>query len=171
MCEMPGCREQGVYKAPRSNNQLHDYRWLCLDHIREHNEKWDYFHGMNASEIEAFMRDAITGHRPTWNRETRLREPVANLHDALYEFLSGKTKAKKPQPQLSTKIRKALALLDLEYPFDSRQLKRRYREMVKKYHPDINKTDKLAEDKFKKITESYHLLAAHLKASMYKASP
>jgi len=80
-------------------------------------------------------------------------------------------KKKKPKPQLSTKIRKALALLDLEYPFDSRQLKRRYREMVKKFHPDINKTDKLAEDKFKKITESYHLLAAHLKASMYKASP
>ncbi|MDX2113646.1 MAG: DnaJ domain-containing protein [Alphaproteobacteria bacterium] len=170
-CEAPGCSEPGMYKAPRAPNQLHDYRWLCLDHIREHNARWDFFGGMSSQEIEAFMRDAVTGHRPTWNRETRLRDPVASLQDALYEFMIGQRKPKKATPQLSTKLRKALAVLDMDYPFEPRQLKQRYREMVKKYHPDVNQSDRFAEDKFKKITESYHLLAAHLKSEDYKPKP
>ncbi|MFW0776954.1 MAG: DnaJ domain-containing protein [Rickettsiales bacterium] len=169
-CEAKGCMEKGTYKAPKANDRLNEYQWLCLEHIREHNKQWDYFKGMDAQEIENFHHDAVTGHRPTWNRETRMREPMAALQDALYEFIAGdKRRAKKPQPPLPVKVRKALALLDLEYPYNIKELKSTYRLLVKKHHPDLNEGNKLSEEKFKKITESYHLLAAHLKSDSYKA--
>jgi DnaJ-class molecular chaperone len=36
-----------------------------------------------------------------------------------------------------------------------------YRELVKKYHPDVNRGNSRAEETFKKITRAYHHLLAH----------
>ena len=38
-------------------------------------------------------------------------------------------------------------------------LKRAYRKLAKKYHPDINPGDKEAEEKFKEATEAYGVLS------------
>jgi curved DNA-binding protein CbpA len=163
-CHIEGCAEPGVYKAPKSkditgNAQAGDYNWLCLEHIREYNKQWDYFSGMNSEEIEAFMRDAVTGHRPTWSRESRLRGQYSALQDKLYEFISGE-KPPAPQPRIPQKIRNALNVMELQHPYTLKQLKIRYRMLVKKYHPDMNKGDKELEEKFKQITSAYkHLLA------------
>lgn len=156
-CYMAGCTQVGTYKAPKSREQLEEYEWFCLDHIRERNKQWDYFSGMKTDEIEAFMHDAVTGHRPTWNRETRLREHYFTLQDKLYEFMSG-AKPVAPKPRLPTKTRNALAVMELEYNYTLSQLKSRYRILVKKYHPDVNKGDKESEEKFKKITAAYRYL-------------
>lgn len=162
-CHVHGCRNPGEYKAPKSRSELHEYNWFCLDHIREHNQKWDYFAGLEPDDIEHFVKDAVTGHRPTWNRESRLRDPARQLHEALYEFLSGSKKPEKPLPPLSAKVRKALALMDIEYPYTAKGLKMQYRSMVKKHHPDVNKGDKKSEELFKQITAAYHHLAEHIK--------
>ena len=82
-CEVEGCGAPGTYKAPRSREELHDYRWFCLDHIREHNAKWDFFAGYDSQDIEHFIRDATTGHRPTWSRESHKGARVQQLRDAL----------------------------------------------------------------------------------------
>jgi len=162
-CEISGCKEPGAYKAPRGKDHLHEYRWLCLEHIREYNQQWDFFKDMTPAEIEQFRHDAVTGHRPTWSRETRQRD-AQKIYDALYEFLNpAQKRQQKPAPSLSVKVRKALSLLDLEYPYTLKELKVCYRALVKKHHPDVNKGNKLSEEKFKKITESYHLLSVHLK--------
>ncbi len=167
-CMVSGCMEPGTYKAPRSRDELHDYNWYCLDHIREYNKQWDYFAGLDADDIEYFVRDAVTGHRPTWDRENRERkahEHYFKLHDALYEFLSGGPgkPVAPPEPPLSGVLRKALATMDIQYPFTEQELKSQYRNMVKKYHPDLNKGDKKYEETFKQITVAYHQLSEHLK--------
>ena len=38
-------------------------------------------------------------------------------------------------------------------------LKKKYRELAKKYHPDTNSGSKVAEDKFKIISEAYEILS------------
>src|SRR5262245_30183468 len=116
-CHIRGCKEAGVYKAPKSKDELHSYQWFCLEHVREHNQKWDFFSGMDSNDIEEFIKDATTGHRPTWSRESRIRYTQEQLQDALYEFLQPGRKARKPLPPLSAKLRKALSALDMEYPF------------------------------------------------------
>jgi len=39
------------------------------------------------------------------------------------------------------------------------EIKANYRKLSKKYHPDLNRGDKSAEDKFKEITEAYSILS------------
>ena len=162
-CNVPGCREPGVYKAPKSRDELHEYRWLCLDHIREHNEKWDYFAGLEREEIEDFVKDAVTGHRPTWDRESRIKDRYNKLQDALYEFLAGTKKTAPDAPPIKAKLRKALSVINLDYPYTEQALKTQYRVMVKKYHPDANKGDKRSEETFKHISVAYQTLLEHLK--------
>jgi len=162
-CTVEGCREPGAYKAPKSKDELHEYRWFCLDHIREHNQQWDYFSDMGRSEIEDFIKDATTGHRPTWDRESRLRNRPSMLQDALYEFLYMGKKAPPKAPPLPAKIRKAVAALEIEYPCNAKALKAHYRALVKKHHPDVNKGNKQSEERFKQVTAAYHVLAEHIK--------
>ena len=38
-------------------------------------------------------------------------------------------------------------------------LKKAYRKMAKKYHPDVNPGDKVAEEKFKEVSEAYNILS------------
>jgi len=163
-CHVDGCREPGEYKAPKSRDELHEYHWFCLGHIREHNQQWDYFAGLEPDDIEYFVKDAVTGHRPTWNRESQVRDQYFKLHDALYEFLTDSKRPAKPTPPLTAKLRKALATMDIEYPYTVKGLKVQYRAMVKKHHPDVNKGDKKSEELFKQITAAYHTLSEHIKS-------
>ena len=39
------------------------------------------------------------------------------------------------------------------------EIKKSYRALAKKYHPDVNPNNKQAEDKFKEITEAYAVLS------------
>src|SRR3982750_631358 len=79
-CHVPGCTQPGEYKAPVSKDDLSTYTWFCLEHIREHNQRWDYFAGMDRDEIEDFLKDSVTGHRPTWH--AHLRYHLAHRHRA-----------------------------------------------------------------------------------------
>lgn len=166
-CNVVGCLEPGGYKAPKSRDELGHYQWLCLEHIRQYNSQWDYFAGSSADEIESFVRDAVTGHRPTWSRESRVRERYHKLQDALYEFMAGGPQVKNPKapPSMSGKLRRAMAAMDVEYPFTEQSLKVQYRALVKKYHPDVNKGDKKAEETFKQISTAYAMLLEYLKSS------
>ena len=50
---------------------------------------------------------------------------------------------------------------------DEKEIKRAYRKLAKKYHPDINPGDKQAEQKFKEITEAYNVLSDSEKKKLY----
>lgn len=46
-------------------------------------------------------------------------------------------------------------------------IKSAYRKLAKKYHPDLNKGDKTAEQKFKEVNEAYEVLSDDKKRSNY----
>ncbi|MBI2063777.1 MAG: DnaJ domain-containing protein [Candidatus Yanofskybacteria bacterium] len=50
---------------------------------------------------------------------------------------------------------------------DAGTLKHAYRELAKKYHPDLNPNDRVAEEKFKKLTEAYDVLSDPRKRQSY----
>ena len=59
---------------------------------------------------------------------------------------------------LTTEENKALFTLKLKLPLTMEKIKKNYKKLVKIFHPDVNGNNKKAEEKFKKITESYKLL-------------
>ena len=64
-CAVPGCAAPGEYKAPLQPANFDGpgaWRFLCLDHVREHNAKYNFFDGMSAEEItEAQRRRSAAG--------------------------------------------------------------------------------------------------------------
>lgn len=50
---------------------------------------------------------------------------------------------------------------------DEKEIKRAYRKLAKKYHPDTNPGDKAAEQKFKEVTEAYNVLSDKEKKKLY----
>ena len=51
-----------------------------------------------------------------------------------------------------------LSILGLSYEFDDIELKNAFRREARKWHPDLNKNDINAEDRFKLINEAYEFL-------------
>lgn len=50
---------------------------------------------------------------------------------------------------------------------DEKEIKRAYRKLAKKYHPDTNPGDNEAEQKFKEVTEAYNVLSDAEKKKLY----
>jgi len=50
------------------------------------------------------------------------------------------------------------------------EIKRAYRRLARKYHPDLNPADKVAEQKFKEINEAYEVLGDPKKRAEYDQS-
>ena len=77
VCDMPGCRECGEYKAPRDRSLAGHY-WFCLLHVQEYNKAWDFFSGMSAAEIEEqIVRSTL------WDRPTRRYDTEAAMAEKL----------------------------------------------------------------------------------------
>ena len=50
---------------------------------------------------------------------------------------------------------------------DEKEIKKAYRKLAKKYHPDVNPGDKEAEKNFKEVTEAYNVLSDAEKKKLY----
>jgi len=159
VCDFAACAEAGDHRAPKSKLNLDEYYWFCLEHVAAYNRSWDYFTGMDQDAIEKFRDEAVTGHRPTWKLGERgykawIEGRVRDHHD-LFEDLGSQTKAGKPKLQPTRRQRQDLAQLDLDETATLQDIKMRYKQLVKRFHPDANGGDKQAEERFKSINEAY----------------
>jgi len=59
------------------------------------------------------------------------------------------------------------AVLGVEKTADAEEIKKAYRKLAVKYHPDKNPGDKSAEEKFKEISEAYEILSDPAKRQQY----
>ncbi len=169
-CDWPGCPEAGEFRAPGPRGPSFDgpgdYRWFCLDHVRQFNAGYDWFEGMTAEEILA-AQHPIHG----WDRQTRAFSPTAGIDAAPrwadfkdpLEAISGRARARKPAQRKDGRAvtpdeRRALDVLGLELDADRRALRKRYSELVHALHPDRNGGDRSSEKRLQSVVEAYQLL-------------
>jgi len=165
-CDHAGCLEAGEFPAPKSKASLRSYYWFCLEHVRAYNAAWDFFRDMNQDQIERFQRDSVTGHRPTWPLGSGFARAAArDAADPYGLFSEGGGFAPGADAEvrgpLDPRQRRALAVLNLEPSANLQEIKMRYKQLVKRYHPDANGGDKSAEERFKSISEAYTFLLSN----------
>ena len=166
-CDHPGCEAAGLHRAPKGRLREGQYFCFCLDHVRAYNQSYNYFRGMSDTDVAQFQRDAETGHRPTWtmgvNRAARNgAEPSPEFADS-FPFRRARRPEPPPRPRYGLAAQKALATLGLDETADADGVKARYKELVKRLHPDANGGDRSSEDRLREIIHAYnHLRSAKL---------
>jgi curved DNA-binding protein len=65
-------------------------------------------------------------------------------------------------------FRNYFAILGVDQGASSEEVKQAYRQMARKYHPDLNPGDKQAEETFKLLGEAYEVLSEPAKRAQYE---
>jgi len=160
-CQMPDCDQEGAHRAPRSRQQISEYYWFCLDHVREYNAAWNYYHGMSEAEIEAHIRHDTTWRRPSWRIGNGPRFVYSALRDEFGLFENddevSETESARRRGGRTAAIGEvqALAVLDMTPPVTFAEIRKRYRNLVKRHHPDANGGDRASEERLKLINQAY----------------
>ncbi len=167
ICAIDGCAEEGEFRAPPIYGARHgydgpgEYRWLCLDHVREFNQGYDFFDGMDQEQIfeaqhpvrgwDSNRRIYQTGpsDAPAWSDFT---DPL----DAIgARFTAHVSRPQTPGRAISAGDRKALKTLGLGEDAERSDIRRRYSELVRKYHPDRNGGDRTQEKHLAEVIAAY----------------
>ena len=149
----------GNYRAPHSPERLEDFRWFCLEHVRQYNAGWNFFSDWTVQQMDAQSRaDRIWG-RPTWalgkgpkvplgahphaegNAWARwgFRDPYEVLGDAATLNPGAAPNQDRPRRRMTRREQRAMDALGLAHQVTTRaEVRARYRELVKDLHPDLN---------------------------------
>ncbi len=156
ICERPGCTNPGKFRAPKSPDNLDDFHWFCMDHIREYNLRWNFFESHSDDDLEKhFAADRVWG-RPTRPFGEAAQRAATQPHaegrawqrfgfDDPMELLGdkgtmnpGERNARRPQRRLAPTERRALDILDAQDSQSKTEIRQQYKALVKDLHPDMN---------------------------------
>jgi DnaJ-domain-containing protein 1 len=125
---------------------------------------------MSAEEILA-AQSPLSG----WERETRAFRPTAGIDEAPrwadyadpLEAINARARARRAAASPAARAdgrpvtpdeRRALEVLGLPLDADRTDLRSRYSQLVRKYHPDRNGGDRSFETRLQQVVEAYQLL-------------
>jgi hypothetical protein len=180
-CDWTGCTQAATHRAPKGRALEKQYWRFCLEHVREYNQSYNFFAGMSDDAIARYQRDALTGHRPTWKMGMtggRGRAARAKADDifsnyggaddpfGVFRELGGAPRhgadagkaEQAAQRTVRNAERKAFHALGLEIDALRADIKARFKELVKRHHPDVNGGDRGSEDKLREIIQAYNYL-------------
>jgi len=178
-CEWPGCETPAAYRAPSAPDRLHEFRWFCLDHVRQYNRAWNYFSGWNEDELDHQIRADRTWERPTWTLRDGLRLNARNSphaegrawarwgfsdpHDVLGAAATqnpGEAGQRRARfRRLTRDEARAMDTLGLPDEVEARaEVRARYRELVKDLHPDMNGGHRGDEARLARVIRAWDIL-------------
>lgn len=156
-CSHEGCTKPGQFRAPRAPDVLDDYLWFCQEHIREYNQKWNFFEGTTEAELNAQQsKDKV------WERETKpLGDPEARAWARLgiedpHQVLGGNAtqnpgKSAPTGRRLPAPERRALEVLEAKDDWSKADIRKAYKKLIKVLHPDMNGGDRSQEEQLQEV--------------------
>jgi DnaJ domain len=164
-CAVPGCGEPGEFKAPLQPANFDgpgSWRFLCLEHVREHNARYNFFDGMSPEEITE-AQSPLSG----WDRATRAfahagSDPAPSWSDFADPLEAISTRFRRSRSEVSSRFsraeQRALAVLGLGEDADLKAVRGRYSQLVRRYHPDRNGGDRSHEGQLGEVIDAYQML-------------
>ena len=171
-CDHPGCKRLGEFRAPKGRGREGQFFLFCMEHVKAYNATYNYFAGMTDEALQAYAKDDAIGHRPTWklgvnSKAARMSQrgrvaggkEAPDVQDAFNIFGARRTQhAAQPEPRVGIVARKALEALGLDENAGAVAIKARYKELVKRFHPDANGGDRSREGTLQEILKAYQQL-------------
>ena len=164
-CAVPGCRAAGEFKAPLEAANFDgpgSWRFLCLDHVREHNAKYNFFDGMSADEISRAQSPLAGWERPSRRFAANGADPPPRWSDFADPLDAISTRFRHIRGEGPSRFgkaeRQALSVLGLGDDVDRHKLRQTYSTLVRRYHPDKNGGDRSHEARLSAVIEAYQLL-------------
>ncbi|KPF65724.1 hypothetical protein IP88_13285 [alpha proteobacterium AAP81b] len=158
-CEHPGCAQAGEFRAPRSNRLPGDeggWQFLCLDHVRAFNAGYNFFDGLAPEEIHA-AASPLAG----WERTAHGGREAFTMGDPHNLFARDRTPHAPVKHWSGFGDAQALATLGLGDAARADDVRRAYKRLVRRYHPDSNGGDRAGEGKLQAVVNAY----THLKSA------
>ncbi len=165
LCDHPDCQEAGKFRAPKSPDNLEEFNWFCMTHVREYNLKWNFFDQHTEEEIDEQMKADTVWERDTKPMRETLRERAqAQEGQAWARFgvddpmeVLGENATKNPMRdgermrRLPATERKAIAILDAKESWTKSEIRKQYKLLVKDLHPDMNGGKRDDEDRLQEV--------------------
>ena len=158
-CDFPGCDKKGEYRAPKDKT-LKEYYWFCLDHVTEYNAKWNYY------EDESAQADLKTNQKIHFGGfSSKIKYQFGyDFIDELGDILQFDAQNWRQKVYFNKHDQECAEILNISLDdIDLNKLKKQYKKLARKYHPDMNAGSKASEEKFKQITTAYNDLAKKIK--------
>ncbi|WP_281299714.1 MULTISPECIES: J domain-containing protein [unclassified Iodidimonas] len=177
-CAEAGCDDAGLFRAPRRDGGA-GWHWFCLPHIRAFNAAWDYTMGMDQDDIERLRHAAPMWERRTWPMGSRPADhrgadgqpPFHDPHDLFTETQSQRPRSARAAAGAGpdhkgdhNKARAALEILGLDASASRQDIKNRYKDLVRRYHPDSHGGDRRYEPHLNAVIGAYKYLTQDDKA-------
>lgn len=167
-CDHDGCDKSAQYRAPKGVDNPDEFHWFCLDHVREFNQKWNFFDAAAAPTADEQRKRDGLWERPTkpfsgsaktqrnanpegraWQR-FGFDDPIEILGDkATLNPASGpaQTRARRLPPTET----KALEILGASDTMTKAEIRKVYKALVKDLHPDMNGGSRADEDRLTEV--------------------
>jgi hypothetical protein len=140
LCDREGCNEAGDRPAPKAPNSPE--RWMfCEAHAAEYNKNWNYFAGLTAEEAAKRAAEEEAG-------------ASAFRKSAHYQW-AGPGDGTRSRDEM-----RALDMLELDADADFSAIRKAYRQLAKRHHPDLKQGDEEAARHFQAIQAAYEVLKA-----------
>lgn len=162
-CEHKGCDLAGDHKSPKHGG---GFRHFCQRHAAEYNKKWNFFDGMTEAEVKDFNEAARHGHKQTWKVGTGPvsgKKAAAKLDPKNWKgremFEDGVSQSARQRARGRTRLEvRALNELDLPETATPADIRARYAEYVRRFHPDSNAGDRSSEEKLARVIRAHKML-------------
>jgi len=154
-CQIDGCNKEGKFRAPKSPKDLDNFFWFCLTHVKEYNNRWNYFQNHSEEEFDKELQLSKTWGRATKpfgsKSERNKAHSDGNSHlrfglDDPYDLFKNKINIKESsatqnesgKKRLNLSEKKALGILGALDNMTKSEIRKLYKILIKDLHPDMN---------------------------------
>ncbi|MBL0848876.1 MAG: molecular chaperone DnaJ [Candidatus Liberibacter ctenarytainae] len=158
ICQWDHCKYIGEYRAPVGSNAEGQFFIFCFEHVKKYNKGYNYFLGLSDDEVGRYQQDAVTGERFTWTASSYAQRypsdsSFAHNSRSSYGHFSDRLETRTNSLQFN-----AFEVLGLLSDSSPQEIRGRYKDLVKKHHPDSNGGDRGSEERFQAVIQAYRLL-------------